>query len=73
MEKMRAAIIVEKGKMECTTAPVRSPEEGQVLMRNQFASICGSDLHIVHMGMALAEQWLVGAQIQKIQRNYALG
>jgi len=56
MEKMRAAIIVEKGKMECTTAPVRSPEKGQVVVRNQFASICGSDLHIVFMGMSLAEQ-----------------
>ncbi|MCH8882204.1 MAG: alcohol dehydrogenase catalytic domain-containing protein, partial [SAR324 cluster bacterium] len=48
--KMRAAKMVEVGRMVCEEAEVRPPGEGELLVRNRFASICGSDLHIVYMG-----------------------
>lgn len=49
MENMRAARLVETGRMVCEQAPVREPAEGEVVVRTQMASICGSDLHSVYM------------------------
>lgn len=54
METMRAARLVETGKMVCEDAPVLAPERGQVLVRTQMAAICGSDLHQVFMGLGAA-------------------
>ncbi len=51
--KMRAAKMVEVGRMVCEEAEVRPPGEGELLVRNRFASICGSDLHIVMTGVVL--------------------
>ena len=53
MDKMRAARAVELGKMVCELTDVRPPEEGEAVVRNQLAAICGSDLHVVYMGTAL--------------------
>lgn len=45
MDKMRAGTLVEPGKVVCTDAPLFEPEEGQVVVKNHMAAICGSDLH----------------------------
>lgn len=50
MDSMRAARLVELGNLTCEEAPVRPPEEGELLVRTQRAAICGSDLHIVYLG-----------------------
>lgn len=47
MDKMRAARLVEPGKVVCEQAPLFEPEEGQVVVKNHMAAICGSDLHQV--------------------------
>lgn len=49
MDKMRAARLVEPGKMACEDTAVFEPEEGQVVVKNLMAAICGSDLHQVYM------------------------
>ena len=51
--KMRAAKLVEVGRMVCEDVAVRAPKDGEVLVKNTYASICGSDLHLVMMGVAL--------------------
>ena len=53
--KMRAARMVESGRMVCEDAEVRPPGEGELLVRNDMASLCGSDLHQVMMGFGLPE------------------
>ena len=50
MDQMRAARLVEPGKMACEATPVFEPEEGQVVVKNLMAAICGSDLHQVFFG-----------------------
>ncbi len=50
MDKMRAARLVEPGKMVCDDAAILEPKEGEVLVRNNMAAICGSDLHQVFFG-----------------------
>lgn len=47
MTTMRAGRLVEWGTMVCDEADVRAPEDGELLVRTLFASICGSDLHSV--------------------------
>ena len=44
---MRAGVLVEPGKIVCEDAPLFEPEEGQVVVKNHMAAICGSDLHQV--------------------------
>lgn len=44
---MRAAQLVEPGRLEIVEAPVPEPGTGQALVAASRASICGSDLHIV--------------------------
>lgn len=53
MEKMRAARVVGLGEMVCEQADVRPPEEGELVVRTELAAICGSDLHLVFMGVNL--------------------
>lgn len=50
MDTMRAARLVENGRMACEATPMFEPEEGQVVVKNQMAAICGSDLHQVFFG-----------------------
>ena len=47
MDKMRAARLVEPGKIVCENVPLFAPEAGQVVVKNHMAAICGSDLHQV--------------------------
>lgn len=50
MNDMRAARLVEVGKMVVEATPLFEPEEGQVVVKNLMAAICGSDLHQVFFG-----------------------
>ncbi|MDH4246577.1 MAG: zinc-binding dehydrogenase [Deltaproteobacteria bacterium] len=52
MERMRAAQMVAPGKMECVQAAVRPPRSGELLVKTQMASICGSDLHVIYHGVS---------------------
>lgn len=47
---MRTGRMYEVGKIVCEQADVRPPDEGDVLVRTHYASICGSDLHMVVTG-----------------------
>lgn len=49
METMRAAHLLELGRIVCEDVPVRAPADGEVLVRTELASICGSDLHTIYM------------------------
>lgn len=51
MSTMRAARLVEPGRIVCEAVPVFEPEEGQVVVRTRMAAICGSDLHQVFYEM----------------------
>lgn len=48
--QMRAARLKDRGQLICETAPTPhlGEEPGHVLVRTLLASICGSDLHVVH-------------------------
>ena len=50
MDKARAARITDIGKVVCEDAPVKTPGDGELLVRTQMAAICGSDLHKVYLG-----------------------
>ncbi len=50
MTNMRAARLVEFGKMVVEETPLFEPQEGQVVVKNDMAAICGSDLHQVYFG-----------------------
>jgi L-iditol 2-dehydrogenase len=52
MEKMRAALFVEPGRIICEQAPLPKLNAGEVLVRTQLSAICGSDLHVVYDGMS---------------------
>ena len=54
MEKMRATRMVEVGRMECEEIEIPRLVDGQVMVRSEMASICGSDLHVVMMGAGIA-------------------
>jgi L-iditol 2-dehydrogenase len=47
---MKAARWVDIGRVECEEVPVPPVADGQVLVRTAYASICGSDLHVVFPG-----------------------
>ena len=47
MTTMRAARLVERGKIVCEAVPLFEPQDGQVVVKNHMAAICGSDLHQV--------------------------
>jgi L-iditol 2-dehydrogenase len=47
---MKAARWVDIGRVECEDVPVPPVADGQVLVRTAYASICGSDLHVVFPG-----------------------
>ena len=50
MANMRAARLVEFGKMVVEETPLFEPEPGQVVVKSDMAAICGSDLHQVYFG-----------------------
>jgi L-iditol 2-dehydrogenase len=43
--------VVELGRVEFVEAPVEPLRDGDLLVRTRFASICGSDLHVVNHGV----------------------
>lgn len=51
MSTMRAARLVEPGRIVCEDAPLIEPADGQVVVRSRMAAICGSDLHQVFYEM----------------------
>jgi L-iditol 2-dehydrogenase len=44
---VKAARWIDVGRIACEDAPVPSVADGQVLVRTVYASVCGSDLHVV--------------------------
>jgi L-iditol 2-dehydrogenase len=48
---MRAAQVVELGRIECVEAPIPVPASGELLVQTIVASVCGSDLHNVFNGL----------------------
>ncbi len=49
MNDMRAARLVEPGNIVIENTPIFDAGEGQVIVRNRMAAICGSDLHQVFL------------------------
>ena len=61
MATTRAGQLVERGRMTFVVAPVEALRDGEVLVRTRFASICGSDLHVVNHGVETGPQlWAPG-------------
>ena len=50
MGKMRATRMIDVGRMVCEEIEIPALADGQVLIKSEMASICGSDLHVVMMG-----------------------
>jgi L-iditol 2-dehydrogenase len=46
---MKAARWVDMGRVVCEDVPVPSVADGEILLRTAYASICGSDLHVVFL------------------------
>jgi alcohol dehydrogenase len=47
MTTMRAAVFVERGRIELREVPRPDPGPGQVLMKVSLTTICGTDVHIL--------------------------
>ncbi|MGE0300582.1 zinc-dependent alcohol dehydrogenase [Pseudonocardia sp.] len=61
MRTTRAGLLVDRGRMVAVDAPIEPPHDGDLLVRTRFASICGSDLHIVNHGVETDPQlWAPG-------------
>ncbi len=54
MTRMRAARMVDVGRMVCEEIDIPGIGDEQVLVKSEMASICGSDLHIVMMGAGVS-------------------
>ena len=51
MSTTRAGQLVERGRMAFVEAPLEPLRDGDLLVRSRYASICGSDLHVVNHGV----------------------
>ena len=49
--RTRAGQLVAPGRMECVEVPVEPLRDGDVRVRTRYASICGTDLHVVKYGV----------------------
>lgn len=49
--RTRTGIVVGRGRIVCDEAEVEPLRDGDLLVRTEFASICGSDLHVVYDGV----------------------
>lgn len=47
--------MIAVNRMVCEETEVWAPEDGDVIVRSSYASICGSDLHVVCHGVDVAE------------------
>src|SRR5438552_4186236 len=54
---MRAGRLIAAGTMSCEDVPVKQPQDGELLVRSTFASICGSDLHTVYPSAPVSRQY----------------
>jgi L-iditol 2-dehydrogenase len=54
-QSMLAMQAIDKGDVRLTEVSVPKPMDGQVLVKMELASICGSDLHIVDYGWLVEE------------------
>jgi len=52
-DTMKAGRMLDVGQMVCEEAPIPDITDTQILVKTEFASICGSDLHIVMQGAGL--------------------
>jgi threonine dehydrogenase-like Zn-dependent dehydrogenase len=50
---MKAAQAIARGRVECVDAPMPACRPGDLLIKTDMASICGSDLHMVGLGWAI--------------------
>jgi L-iditol 2-dehydrogenase len=48
--RMRAAVLVEQGRIEMEQRPVPAPQRGDVLVRVSSVGVCGSDTHYYRHG-----------------------
>jgi L-iditol 2-dehydrogenase len=61
MSTTRAGQLVEPGRMAFVEAPVEPLRDGDLLVRSRYASICGSDLHVVNYGVdTVPDLWAPG-------------
>lgn len=61
MRTTRAGLLVALGRMVFVEAPIEPLRDGDLLVRSRYASICGSDLHVVNHGVETdPEQWAPG-------------
>lgn len=60
MSKMRAAVFVERGKIELREVPRPEPGPGEVLMKVSLTTICGTDVHILKGEYPVAKGLTVG-------------
>ena len=61
MRTTRAGQVLGLGRIAFVEAPVEPLRDGDLLVRSRFASICGSDLHVVNHGVETdPEQWVPG-------------
>lgn len=60
MATMRAAVFVEKGRIELREVPRPEPGPGQALMRVSLTTICGTDVHILKGEYPVKEGLIVG-------------
>ncbi len=51
MRTTRAGQIIELGRVVFVEAPVEPLRDGDLLVRTRYASICGSDLHVINHGV----------------------
>ena len=51
MQKMRSGVVVAKGQVVCDDVDFVEPGPGEVVVKSSMASICGSDLHLIHQPM----------------------
>ena len=71
MEKMQAAVFVEKGKIELREVPKQVPGPGQALMKVTLTTICGTDVHILKGEYPVKPGLIVGHE--PVGRIEALG
>jgi len=55
MGRMRASRVVEKHRIVCEQVEQVPPQAGEVIVRTNWAAICGSDVHVVHSGVPLQD------------------
>ena len=60
MATMRAAVFVEKGRIELREVPRPEPGPGQALMRVSLTTICGTDVHILKGEYPVREGLIIG-------------